>query len=995
MPTKPRRRDPARDGIAVWNKRPERGIFHFPAATTASETKDVEERVNMGKLITTEVAVAYTNCPRKAFLLLNTASPPPPHDYESICRARGEAHRQRHFAQVQRDCSEAVAYDQGSLDDGYQYVLGVDLRAGDLLASCDLLERLDRTSSSEGFPYFPQVVAGTFSVTDDLRFALSFAGHVLGLIRGSPPGYGKVITLDGIAHKVVLGHDDREVVSTLEAIRGMADRDSAAPPVILNRHCPLCPFRAECRVKAEADDDLSLLDRMTPKAIRRYHKKGIFTVTQLSYLFRPRRRRRGACASPVFKLELQALAIRTGKVCLQTPPGVVRKPVELFLDIEGIPDEQFHYLFGILVRRGDERTVHSLWADARVDESRNWGELRTLLDSAPDAPIIHCGSYEPRAIARIGQRYGTDIETYLRRMVNLNEEVFGRVYFPVRSNGLKDIGGFLGASWAEPGASGLQSIAWRHRWEEAHDAALKEKLVRYNQDDCWALVLLWDELVRLGGTAASADPGVDFADRPKQLASGAGTEVHAQFAAVLKSAHASYQNTRLTLSSGKSASAEEGPKKRGGKKGHQGFRRVLPTRADRTVTVPRKRICPRHRDEKLQPTGEVAEAFQIDLRLTRKGYKKIITKYIGSKMSCPKCSRSLPPPTISRLGGCLFGHGFQAWVVYQRVVLRLSYRLITATMEDMFCERTSEATVINFVRNLADYYGPCEKANLVKLLASPFLHADETRLSIQGIDHYVWILTDGRRVVFWMTATRETTVIRELLSDYEGVLVSDFYAGYDGVGRRQQKCLVHLIRDLNDDLWASPFDAEFEGFVLVVRDLLVPMIEAVQGRVAKARQLAKFLPTVDAFYASQITGISYKSEVTQKYQKRFERYRDSLFTFLSLDGIPWNNNTAERGIRHLAVQRKISGAFFEGPITNYLLLLGIAQTCRFQEKSFLKFLMSGGLDVDEFRSGKRLRFSKAVGSQPTPGGTEGFPSARSTEEGAKPKSRLRGLDPAK
>ena len=86
-------------------------------------------------------------------------------------------------------------------------------------------------------------------------------------------------------------------------------------------------------------------------------------------------------------------------------------------------------------------------------------------------------------------------------------------------------------------------------------------------------------------------------------------------------------------------------------------------------------------------------------------------------MFCPKCRRSLPPPAILRLGGCLFGHGFQAWAVYQRVVLRLSYRLITATMEDMFCERTSEATVINFVRNLANFYGRCEKANLDRLLA--------------------------------------------------------------------------------------------------------------------------------------------------------------------------------------------------------------------------------------------------------------------------------------
>jgi len=811
------------------------------------------------------------------------------------------------------------------------------------------------------------VFTGTYSVTNDHKFALSFVGHVLGMIRGSPPGHGRITTLDGASHKVALANRYIETAAVQADVRSLADGDATPPPVMLYRHCPLYPFRAECLTKAEADDDLSLLDRMTPKAIRRYHKKGIFTVTQLSYLFRPRRRRRGAGASPAFTLELQALAIRARKVYLQTPPDVVRKPVEFFLDIEGIPDEQFHYLIGVVVRRGDDRQAHSFWADTRADEPRIWGELRSLLDADPEVPIVHYGSYEPRAIARMGRRCGTDVETYLRRMVNLSEEVFGRVYFPVRSNGLKDIGAFLGASWDEPEASGLQSLVWRHQWEGTHDPSLREKLRRYNQDDCRALVLLWDELARLGGRAVSADPRVDFADNPKQVASKVGTRLHEQFAQVLESAHASYQRTRLALSPGESPGSDGGVKKRGAKKEHLTFRRILPTHADRTVAVPRRRICPGHRDIKLQPTSEVAEAFQIDLRSTKKGFKKAITKYTGSKMFCPRCHRSLPPRSILRLEGRLFGHGFQAWAVYQRVVLRLSYRQITATMEDMFCERTSAATVVNFVSNLAEFYGSCEKTNLGRLLAGPFLHVDETRLSILGADHYVWILTDGRRVVFRMTATRETTIIRELLADYGGVLVSDFYAGYDGVACRQQKCLVHLIRDLNDDLWASPFDAEFEGFVLAVGGLLIPMIAAVQGRVAKAPQFAKFLPKVDAFYAGHIAGISYRSEVTQKYQKRFERYRDSLFTLLSPDGIPWNNNTAERGIRHLSIQRKISGAFFEGPLSNYLLLLGIAQTCRFQEKSFLKFLMSGAKDIDAFRSGMRLRISKPVESPPPPG----------------------------
>jgi len=38
----------------------------------------------MEKLITTEVAVDYTNCPRKAFLLLDAVSPLAPHDYDFI-----------------------------------------------------------------------------------------------------------------------------------------------------------------------------------------------------------------------------------------------------------------------------------------------------------------------------------------------------------------------------------------------------------------------------------------------------------------------------------------------------------------------------------------------------------------------------------------------------------------------------------------------------------------------------------------------------------------------------------------------------------------------------------------------------------------------------------------------------------------------------------------------------------------------------------------------
>jgi hypothetical protein len=175
-----------------------------------------------------------------------------------------------------------------------------------------------------------------------------------------------------------------------------------------------------------------------------------------------------------------------------------------------------------------------------------------------------------------------------------------------------------------------------------------------------------------------------------------------------------------------------------------------------------------------------------------------------------------------------------------------------------------------------------------------------------------------------MTETREVTIVHEFLSDYKGVLISNFYGGYDAVPCRQQKCWVHLIGDLNDDLWSEPYNETYEAFVGEVKNLLVSIFEAEEKYGLKKWHLSKFGKAVNRFYRKNIDDAPSNCELVAKYQRRFQRYRDSLFTFIELDGIPWHNNTAENALRHLAVQRKISGTFFKTVAPHYLLLLGIA-----------------------------------------------------------------------
>lgn len=196
--------------------------------------------------------------------------------------------------------------------------------------------------------------------------------------------------------------------------------------------------------------------------------------------------------------------------------------------------------------------------------------------------------------------------------------------------------------------------------------------------------------------------------------------------------------------------------------------------------------------------------------------------------------------------------------------------------------------------------------------------------------------------------TREAAIVHDLLKAYKGVLISDFYPGYDAVPCMQQKCWVHLIRDLNDDLWKSPFDVEYEAFVRDVRDLIVPIMKTMQKYGLKKRHFNKFRKPVNQFYELVITGRYYHSELVLKYQKRFQRYRQSLFVFLEDDSIPWHNNCAENALRHITVQEKISGYFHKTAIEEYLVLLSIRQTCRFFGVSFFKFLYSSETNIEWF-----------------------------------------------
>jgi len=268
----------------------------------------------------------------------------------------------------------------------------------------------------------------------------------------------------------------------------------------------------------------------------------------------------------------------------------------------------------------------------------------------------------------------------------------------------------------------------------------------------------------------------------------------------------------------------------------------------------------------------------------------------------------------------------------------------------------SRGTLHDFKCAAAEYYSVTKKKILDRLIHGNLIHADETRANIKGHLAYVWVLTNLKEVVYIVAESREGEIIQDLLKDFHGVLVSDFYAAYDAINCPQQKCLIHLMRDLNDEMLNNPFDTEMKSIAVGFAGLLKPMVDTIDRRGLRESSLRKHLVAVEQFYGF-LDNSDFKSESAVKCQQRFQKNRDKLFTFLRYDGVPWNNNNAEHAIKAFARLRDvIAGSSSKKGVDEYLTLLTVAETCEYQGLDFLDFLRSREMDIETF-SRRRRRYS--------------------------------------
>src|SRR5215212_6033605 len=630
---------------------------------------------------------------------------------------------------------------------------------------------------------------------------------------------------------------------------------------------------------------------MTTKERVKCGEKGISTITQLSYGYRPRRKRRVKQNDPPRTLpvrhdhKLKALAVKKAQIHVIGSPSLPLQRTPVFMDVEGMPDRSFYYLIGLRYDLHGTPVERSFWADKRDDEANIWQECLCALKEIDNPQIVHYGAYENRFLKHMRERWKPAAEDaelldrLINESVNLLSVIHARIYFPSYSNSLKDIAQWLGFEWTWPQASGTASILLRRCWELTFDDTLKRELIVYNIEDSRAAGVVAEAIARICGTSQTGGGtrldlvNVGSLEVGFQRTFGKFPSVLPEFERINAAAYWDYQRSKVYVRSSKTVRRSIKTSVEGGKK--------VPV--DKEITVEDKpSACHKCGSSKIYP-GKRGLQVIFDLKFTRRGIKRSSVRYRYRRYRCGACRAER---TIFH-SNSKYGPILRAYIAYLLIEMRLSHQNIAEHLATVFEIPINPSTIHYIKSELATKYEPTYRQILNQIRSGPLVHADETKGVVFGGGHYVWIFANLTTVAYVYSPSREASILDDVLAGFEGVLVSDFYGGYDAVPCQQQKCLIHLMRDINEDVLKHPFNDELTFIATRFGGLLREIIDTIDRYGLKRRNLGKHKRTAERFL-NDVTGLKCTTEVGSALQKRIERNRDKLFTFLDYNNVPWN-----------------------------------------------------------------------------------------------------------
>jgi hypothetical protein len=292
-----------------------------------------------------------------------------------------------------------------------------------------------------------------------------------------------------------------------------------------------------------------------------------------------------------------------------------------------------------------------------------------------------------------------------------------------------------------------------------------------------------------------------------------------------------------------------------------------------------------------------------------------VIEHVYVARRCPRCGRRcVPPPELDAVvvGRQRLGVGLVSLIATLRILGRWPYGQIQRYLATVHGLGLSRGALVGALRTVARQGAAAAAQIRERVRASPVVHGDETGWREDGRNGYVWTFSTSTARLF-VRGSRAGSVVDAVLGpEFAGVLVSDFDAAYDHVPTAKQRCWVHLLRDVQALRQQHPADAALAEWASELHSLYERGRAGATGPTpgagaAQRRQWALRAELQAGLRELATLPATEPPPVYQTLAGRLRRYEGELFTFVTEPGVPPDNNAAERSLRHLVTQRKISG----------------------------------------------------------------------------------------
>jgi len=387
-------------------------------------------------------------------------------------------------------------------------------------------------------------------------------------------------------------------------------------------------------------------------------------------------------------------------------------------------------------------------------------------------------------------------------------------------------------------------------------------------------------------------------------------------------------------------------KKPGGQAGHPGKTLLFAPCPDEVIvhSVDRCEQC--QADLRQVPPLMLERRQVVDVPPAR----LVVQEHHSEQKQCPQCQQitvaAFPPEVRAPVQ---YGPRIAAMAVYLVQQQLLPLARACEVMEDVLAVSMSEGTLCDLIGRCASHLAEVEQHIKEALIASLVIHQDETGLYVAGQRQWLHVTCTPRLTHYAVHASRGRAALDAIgiLPRFGGTSVHDGWRSYFLYACSHALCLVHLLRELT-------FLAEEQRleWAADLKALLLEMKQATDQ--AREQGLATLHPLeVEDWQAQFVALVAHADATTPTAQAppgkkgrakqsaarnlldRLIGDQQAVLAFLHRLVVPFDNNQAERDVRMVKVQQKVSGSFRSEA--------GASAFCRI--RGYLSTLRKQGLDL--------------------------------------------------